>query len=49
MRLAERPLTDKFRIGEEALENTIFGFDGGFSYEPRWLTRALDALPHPDP
>ena len=45
MRLAERPLTDKFRIGEEALENTIFGFDGGFSYEPRWLTRALDALP----
>lgn len=45
MRLAERPLTDKFRIGEEALENSILGLDGGFTYEPRWVTRALDALP----
>ncbi|MEL6614337.1 MAG: cell surface protein SprA, partial [Bacteroidota bacterium] len=45
MRLAERPLTDKFRIGEEALRNTVFGFDGGFTYEPRWVTRLLDGLP----
>ncbi len=45
MRLAERPLNDKFRIGEEALENTIFGVDGGVTFEPRWITRALDALP----
>ena len=45
MRLNERPLGDKFRLGEEALSNTIVGFDGAFLAEPRWLTRAVDALP----
>ncbi|MEM6326078.1 MAG: cell surface protein SprA [Bacteroidota bacterium] len=45
MRLAERPLTDKFRIGEEALRNSIVGLDGGVTYEPRWVTRVLDGLP----
>ncbi len=45
MRLAERPLGDKFRVGEEALSNTIVGLDGAFRAEPRWLTRAVDALP----
>ena len=45
MRLAERPLGDKFLIGEEALNNTIVGVDGAFKAEPRWLTRAVDALP----
>ena len=45
MRLAERPLGDKFLIGEEALNNSIVGFDGAFKAEPRWLTRAVDALP----
>ena len=45
MRLAERPQGDKFLIGEEALNNSIVGLDGSFRTEPRWLTRALDALP----
>ncbi|MEL7363022.1 MAG: cell surface protein SprA, partial [Bacteroidota bacterium] len=45
MRLSERPLIDKYRIGEEPIDNTIFGFDGRFSAEPRWLTRFVDALP----
>ncbi len=45
MRLSERPLIDKYRIGEEPLNNTIYGFDGRFEAEPRWLTRTLDALP----
>ena len=45
MRLSERPLVDKFRIGEEALQNTIVGLDGAYTSEPRWLTRAVDALP----
>lgn len=45
MRLAERPLGDKFRVGEEALNNSILGLDGAYLAEPRWLTRALDALP----
>ncbi|MCH8030192.1 MAG: cell surface protein SprA, partial [Bacteroidetes bacterium] len=45
MRLSERPLIDKYRIGEEPLNNTIWGVDGRFEAEPRWLTRAIDALP----
>ena len=45
MQLAERPIGDKFLIGEEALDNSIIGFDGAFKAEPRWLTRAVDALP----
>lgn len=45
MRLSERPLIDKYRIGEEPIDNTIFGFDGRFAAEPRWLTRFADALP----
>ncbi len=45
MQLAERPLGDKFRVGEEALDNSILGLDGAYRAEPRWLTRALDALP----
>lgn len=45
MRLSERPFGDKFRIGEEALNNTVLGFDGAYLAEPRWLTRAVDALP----
>ena len=45
MRLAERPLVDKFRIGEEALQNEIFGIDGRYLAEPRWITRVLDRLP----
>lgn len=45
MRLSERPLIDKYRIGEEPLSNTIFGVDGYYEAEPRWVTRVLDALP----
>jgi cell surface protein SprA len=45
MQLSERPLGDKFRVGEEALDNTIVGLDGAFRAEPRWLTRAVDWLP----
>ncbi|MDX1438359.1 MAG: cell surface protein SprA [Rubricoccaceae bacterium] len=45
MQLSERPLIDKYRIGEEPLSNTIIGFDGQFQAEPRWLTRAVDAIP----
>ena len=45
MRLSERPLADKFRVGEEALRNTIVGLDGVYEAEPRWMTRLVDALP----
>ncbi len=45
LRLSEKPLIDKYRIGEEPLKNVIWGVDGTYQLEPRWLTRALDALP----
>lgn len=45
MRLTQKSPIDKFRIGEEPVANTIWGFDGSFEAEPRWLTRAVDALP----
>ncbi|HEX9659166.1 MAG TPA: cell surface protein SprA, partial [Rhodothermales bacterium] len=45
MKLAEKPLIDKFRVGDEPLSNTIWGVDGSAVFEPRWLTRAIDALP----
>ena len=47
MQLSERPPAGvgKFRVGEEALSNTIVGLDGSYLAEPRWLTRAVDALP----
>ncbi|MBO6574940.1 MAG: cell surface protein SprA [Rhodothermales bacterium] len=45
MRLTQKSPIDKFRIGEEPVSNTIWGVDGSFQAEPRWLTRAVDALP----
>lgn len=45
MRLSERASTDKFRIGEEPIKNTIWGVDGSVDLEPDWLTRTVDALP----
>lgn len=45
MRLTQKSPIDKFRIGEEPVSNTIWGVDGSFLAEPRWLTRAVDALP----
>ena len=45
MRLSERSLTDKFRVGEEPISNMIWGLDGSLDLEPQWLTRAVNALP----
>ncbi len=45
MRLKEKPNTDKYRIGQEPIANRIWGFDGSYNAKPRWLTRAIDALP----
>ena len=45
MRLSQKSPVDKFRLGEEPIANTIWGVDGNFRFEPRWLTRAVDALP----
>ena len=45
MRLSQKSPVDKFRVGEEPIANVIWGLDGNLKLEPRWLTRAVDALP----
>lgn len=45
MQMTQKSPIDKFRIGEEPVSNTIWGVDGSFKTEPRWLTRLVDALP----
>ena len=45
MRMSQKSITDKFRIGEEPISNMIWGLDGKLDLQPRWLTRAIDAVP----
>lgn len=45
MHMTERPLTNKVNIGEEPLLNSIWGLDGSWNTESRWLTRMVDKLP----
>ena len=45
MRLSEKPLIDKYRLGEEPIANSIWGFDVRYEAEPRWMTRLVDAVP----
>ncbi len=45
MQLSEKPLIDKFRLGEEPIANSIWGLDARYAAEPRWMTRLVDALP----
>ncbi len=44
-RFSERPLDDKIRIGDEPINNSVFGLDGAARFDTPFLTRALDALP----
>ena len=44
-RLRERPITDKIRIGEEPINNSVFGFDAKANFDTPWLTRAIDKVP----
>ena len=43
--LGEKSYTQKIRYGEEAIANTIYGFDLSYSTESRWLTNVIDKLP----
>ncbi len=45
MHMTERPLTNKVNIGEEPLLNSIWGLDGSYNTESRFLTRMVDKLP----
>jgi len=45
MHMSERPLTNKVNIGDEPLRNSIWGLDGSWNTESRFLTRMVDKLP----
>ena len=45
MNLKEMPLTAKVNIGEEAVNNTLFGFNINYKTQSQWLTNVFDKLP----
>lgn len=45
LNLKERPITQKVNIGDEPVNNTLFGLDGQYSTESRFLTKMVDAIP----
>lgn len=45
LHLSERPITGKVNIGEEPIKNTIWGVDGTYTTESRFITRMVDKLP----
>jgi cell surface protein SprA len=45
LQLFERPFTQKVNIGDDPINNKIFGLDMNFSREAPWLTKAVDAIP----
>jgi cell surface protein SprA len=45
MQMSERPMNDKYRVGEEPITNSIWGLDARYEADPQWITRAVDALP----
>ena len=45
MNLFERPFTQKVNIGDDPINNKVYGLDFNYNKETPWLTKALDALP----
>ncbi len=45
MHLFERPFTQKVNIGDDPINNRIYGLDFSMTKEAPWMTKALDALP----
>ncbi|MFT5998331.1 MAG: cell surface protein SprA [Neolewinella sp.] len=45
MQLFERPFTQKVNIGEDPINNKIYGLDATFQKESGFLTRMVDKLP----
>jgi cell surface protein SprA len=44
-RFSERPLDDKIRIGDEPINNSVFGFDANARFDTPFVTRVVDWLP----
>ncbi len=45
MHFGEKALTEKVGIGEETVNNTIWGFNFNYNKEFQWLTNALNFIP----
>ncbi|MBR0048296.1 MAG: cell surface protein SprA [Prevotella sp.] len=45
MHLSEQALTSKVSMGEEPLNNTIWGLNLNWKQESQWLTKVLDKIP----
>ncbi|MCP3893551.1 MAG: cell surface protein SprA, partial [Bacteroides sp.] len=45
MHLFERPYTQKVNIGDDPINNRIYGLDINYSNEAPWLTKIVDAIP----
>jgi len=45
LKLFERPFTQKVNIGDDPINNTIYGLDMNLSRDAPWLTKAVDAIP----
>ncbi|RYY33296.1 MAG: cell surface protein SprA, partial [Sphingobacteriaceae bacterium] len=45
MHLTEQPISQNEAVGTESISNTIWGFDGNYTSESRFLTRLVDKIP----
>ena len=45
LHLFERPFTQKVNIGDDPINNRIYGLDINFTQDAPWLTKAVDAIP----
>ncbi len=45
LHLNERPLTKKINIGDEPISNTIWGLDGTWRTDSRFITKMVDKIP----
>lgn len=45
LNLSEKPITQKTNIGDDPINNTIYGFDISYQKESRWITKMVDKLP----
>ncbi len=45
LHLFERPFTQKVNIGDDPINNRIYGLDLNFTQDAPWLTKAVDAIP----
>jgi cell surface protein SprA len=45
LKLFERPFTPKVNIGEDPVNNSIFGLDVNYSKETPWITKMVNGIP----